>query len=143
MGVIEKKLAALLSADLGKLVLRVSIAVLMVFHGLKKMSAGISGIKALVVKGGFPEVLAYGVYVGEVIVPILLILGLFTRLSAFFFALTMGFVLALAYSGRIFAIDGRTGGLVAELPLLYLLAALAVFFLGAGKYSLDNKLGQA
>ncbi|MBE0495248.1 MAG: DoxX family protein [Campylobacterales bacterium] len=143
MGVIEKKLAVLLSADLGKLVLRVAIAVLMLFHGFKKISSGITGIKALVVKGGFPEILAYGVYVGELVVPILLILGLFTRLSAFFFAATMGFVLTLAFSGRMFALDGRTGGLVAELPLLYLLCALAVFFLGAGKYSLDNKLGQA
>lgn len=144
MGLIEKKLALLLSGDLGKLVLRVSIAVLMLFHGFKKISGGIGGIKGLVVKGGFPEFLAYGVYVGEIIVPVLLILGLFTRLSAFVFAVTMGFAIAaLAYSGRILAIDARTGGLMIELPLLYLLAALAVFFLGAGKYSLDSRLGQA
>ncbi len=143
MGLIEKKLALLLSGDLGKLVLRVSIAVLMLFHGFKKISGGIGGIKGLVVKGGFPEFLAYGVYVGEIIVPVLLILGLFTRLSAFVFAVTMGFAIALAYSGRMLAIDARTGGLMIELPLLYLLAALAVFFLGAGKYSLDSRLGQA
>ncbi len=128
--------------DIGKLILRLSTAGLMLFHGFHQYTKGIDGIKGLVVSSGLPEIVAYGVYLGEFIVPCLLILGLFTRFSAFIFGSTMLFALYLAHSDMLFSIDPETGGLMTELPLLYLFAAVSLFFLGAGKYSLDAKMAQ-
>ena len=47
--------------------LRVTLAVLLLFHGWAKITGGIAGIEALVVKAGLPAFLAYGVFIGEVI----------------------------------------------------------------------------
>jgi putative oxidoreductase len=136
---IENKLSTCLNEDIGKLLLRLSVAVLMLFHGVSKAINGIDGIKFLVDRAGLPEFVAYGVYFGEIVVPLLLIFGLFTRISALVFVINMIFAILLAHSADLFAL-GKTGGLVIELPLFYLLGALVIFFIGAGKYSLDNKL---
>jgi len=137
---IEKKLAKYLTEETGKLLLRLSVAILILFHGFKKFSYGISGVKALVLKAGLPEFLAYGVYMGELIIPFLLIIGLFTRISALILSVTMMAAIFLAYSDKLLMLDAKTGGPLIELPLLYLLASLSIAFLGAGKYSLDRKI---
>ena len=110
----------------------------MLFHGFSKLFNGIDGIKFLVTKAGLPEFMAYGVYLGEIVFPILIIFGLFTRISSLFFALTMVFAIFLAHSSDIFVLD-ENGGLLIELPLLYLLTSISLMFIGAGKYSLDAK----
>lgn len=134
----ENKLGSVLNEDIGKLILRFSIAGLMLFHGFSKLFNGIDGVKFLVTSAGLPEVVAYGVYFGEIIFPILIILGLFTRISSLFFALTMVFAIFLAHSSDIFAL-GKTGGPIIELPLIYLLGAISLMFIGAGKYSFDAR----
>lgn len=136
----ENRLASILDENIGKLILRVSISVLMLFHGFAKMQNGIDGIKGMVTAAGLPEFFAYGVFLGEVVFPILIILGLFTRISSLFMAITMVFAIFLAYGGGIFTL-GTTGGPTIELPLLYLLVSVAIMFLGAGKYSMDHKCG--
>jgi putative oxidoreductase len=128
----------MLNEDIGKLILRVSIAGLMLFHGFFKLFNGIDGIKFLVTQAGLPEFFAYGVYLGEILFPILIIIGLFTRISSLFFALTMVFAIFLAHSNDIFAL-GKTGGPVIELALIYLLTSISIMFIGAGKFSLDAK----
>lgn len=137
---VEKKLSGYFTQEGGKLLLRLSIAMLMLFHGFKKLNDGIGGIKALVLKAGLPESLAYGVYMGELIIPFLLIAGLCTRLSALVLSSTMVFAIFLAFSDKLFLLDAKTGGPLIELPLLYLLSSLSIVFLGAGEYSLDQKL---
>lgn len=137
---IEKKLAKYLTEETGKLLLRLSVAILILFHGFKKFSYGISGVKALVLKAGLPEFLAYGVYMGELIIPFLLLIGLFTRISALILSVTMMAAIFLAYADKLLMLDAKTGGPLIELPLLYLLASLSIAFLGAGKYSLDRKI---
>ena len=139
MCIMENKLEQSLNQDIGKLLLRVSVAVLMLFHGISKALHGIDGIKFLVDRAGLPEFVAYGVYFGEIVVPLLLIFGLFTRISALVFVVNMVFAILLVHGADLFTL-GKTGGLVIELPLFYLLGALVIFFIGAGKYSLDNKL---
>ena len=134
----ENKLESVLNEDIGKLILRLSVAGLMLFHGFFKLFNGIDGIKFLVTNAGLPEFVAYGVYLGEIVFPILIILGLFTRISSLFFALTMVFAIFLAHGSEIFAL-GKTGGPVIELALLYLLASISIMFIGAGKYSFDAK----
>ncbi len=137
----ENKISCSLNEDIGKLILRVSIAGLMLFHGVFKLFNGIDGIKGLVTQSGLPEFLAYGVYFGEIVFPILIIIGLYTRISSIFFALTMVFAIFLAHSNEIFVL-GKTGGPVIELALIYLLTSISIMFIGAGKYSLDAKCSQ-
>lgn len=138
MKAIEKFLANFLSEDIGKLLLRFMLGFLMLFHGFYKFQYGIEGIKKLVTSSGFPEFFAYGVYVGEIIIPILLILGLYTRISSFIYAVTMSFAIYLAHGSSIFELNPRTGGVFIETPLLFLLGAVTLMFIGAGKYSVDK-----
>ncbi len=49
--------------DLGKLVLRVSLGVLILLHGLFKLQNGIDGIIGMLASHGLPALLAYGVYI--------------------------------------------------------------------------------
>ncbi|MFA7083686.1 MAG: DoxX family protein [Arcobacteraceae bacterium] len=135
---IEDFLARALTDDLGKLILRFTIGFLMLFHGYDKLTNGIDGIKFLVTRDGLPEFLAYGVYVGEVVVPILIIIGLFTRISSIIYAATMLFAIYLAHAQDVFAISEK-GAWAIELQALFMLGALALAFLGAGKYSIDKK----
>lgn len=136
---LEITLANTLSKNFGLLILRLSISVLMLFHGIAKVLHGIDGIKKGVIASGFPEMLAYGVYLGEILAPILLIFGLFTRISALLMAGTMVFAIMIAHSHEFFILN-KFGAPVIELPLLYLFIGLTLVFTGAGKYSLDEKL---
>lgn len=139
MRALEDFLGNILNENLGKLILRISLGFLMLFHGYKKYVYGIDGIKGLLVKSGFPDFIAYGVYFGELIIPVLIIIGLYTRISSFIYAFTMVFAIYLVHSSHLFSLNERTGGLIIENPLLYMLAAVVLMFIGAGKFSIDKK----
>jgi len=139
MRFLDNFLAALFPADMGKLILRLSLGGMMLFHGYKKAMHGIGMIKSMVVSAGFPEALAYGVYVGEIVAPILIIIGLYTRLSALIFASTMAFAIYLAHASHLFGIDAKTGGLLIETPLLFMMGAISLMFIGGGRYSADGR----
>jgi putative oxidoreductase len=120
--------------DLGKLILRVTVAVLMVMHGVAKMQNGIGWMAGMLQAHHLPVFVGYGVYVAEVIAPILLILGLYTRLAALVIAFDMVMAIILAQSDKILA-RSQSGGWAIELEMFYLLASLAIFFLGSGRYA--------
>jgi len=126
------------SNDIGKLILRVSLGVLILFHGMNKIIYGVGGVKHLLSEAGLPQFLAYGVYVGEVIVPIFLILGLYARVSSLVLAFNMFIAILLAHGGSMFSLS-KHGGLVMELPLFYFIVSIVVFILGSGRYSVNNK----
>lgn len=121
--------------DLGKLVLRLSIGGLLLFHGIFKMVHGIGGIEGMLAAKGIPTFFAYGVYVGEVIIPIMLILGVRVRIAAAILILNMLMAIYTVFGFNIFALD-KTGGWVIEHQLLYILPAIAIMLLGSGSYSL-------
>lgn len=127
-----------LSADIAKLLLRVSVAIMMFFHGIDKIIHGIGGVKHLTVNAGLPEFFAYGVYIGEVVVPIFILLGLYARVASLFLALNMVMAIFLAYGGSLFSL-GKNGALLIELPLFYLVLSIAIFLLGSGKYAVNSK----
>ncbi|WP_372753413.1 DoxX family protein [Labilibaculum sp.] len=120
----------------GILITRVVIAVLMLFHGFAKLG-GIDPIKGMLVHNGLPELMAYGVYITEILAPILILIGWRTRVAAIIFLMGMISALFLAHSGDIFALS-KTGGLQIELILLYASAALSLVFTGAGKYAIST-----
>lgn len=126
------------SSDFGKLLLRLMVGGLMLFHGIAKINGGIDFIITKVTQEGFPEFLAYGVYIGEVVAPLLIILGLKTRFASFIVVLTMAFAIYLVHANDLFEIT-KTGAWAIELQMMYLLSALALMFLGAGKLSFDKE----
>ncbi|WP_185116728.1 MULTISPECIES: DoxX family protein [Apibacter] len=123
-----------LNSDLGKLLLRVSIGGLMVFHGISKLYHGHDFIKGMLTSKNLPEYLWLGVPLGEVFAPICILLGVFTRISSLLVAFTMLMTFYLVHGMEGFSLS-QTGGLKVELNLFYLLTSLALFFLGSGKYS--------
>lgn len=129
------------SEDAGKLVLRVTVGALVLLHGIAKMSGGVDGIVGMAAQAGLPGVFGYLVYVGEVLAPALLILGMFTRPAALIVVINMLFVFYLAHMHQIFAL-GKSGGWALELQGMFLFGALAVALLGAGRYSLGGVHGK-
>jgi putative oxidoreductase len=128
--------------DVGKLALRVVLGGLIFFHGVAKLTGGIDFITDVVVKAGLPSFLAYGVYVGEVVAPLMLIAGWHTRTGAALIAVNMIFAIALVHTAELLAI-GQSGGWALELQGMFLIAALAVGLLGPGRYSVDARQGVA
>jgi putative oxidoreductase len=124
--------------DIAKLLLRLLVGVMILFHGIEKVIHGIPGIISLVHSAGLPTFVAYGVYIGEVIVPIFLVLGLYARIASVVLVLNMVIAIFLAYGGGMFAL-GKHGAPVIELPLFYLVSGIVIFLLGSGRYSVNSK----
>lgn len=125
------------NADLGKLIIRLTLGGLMLFHGVAKLFNGISGIEGMLAGHGIPTVFAYGVYIGELIAPLMIILGYQTRIGALLIMFNMLVAIALAHGNQLLALGGN-GGWALELQGFFLFTALAVIFLGPGRYKLKN-----
>ena len=91
--------------DAGKLLLRLTMGVLMLLHGIGKLRHGIDGIIGDVESRGLPTFFAYGVYVGEVVAPLLIIAGWQTRIAALVFAFNMIIAVWLAHASQIFSLS--------------------------------------
>src|SRR5262249_28198277 len=115
---------------------------LMLFHGVAKLIHGVGGIKDAVVAHGLPTAVAYGVYVGEVIAPILIVIGYMTRPAAWVFAFNMVVAVLLAHTGQLFSVSPQGGGYALELNALYLFGAVAIALLGAGRHSVSHGRGR-
>lgn len=126
-----------LNDSIAKLLLRLMIGGMMLFHGWSKIVNGVAGIQGLFASKGIPTFVAYGVYLGEVISPLLILIGFYTRINALVVVGTMVVIILTAHMGDIFTVT-KHGAWGIELQMFYLLGALAIFFLGAGKYSLDK-----
>ena len=121
---------------LGKLLLRLTVAVLMLFHGIAKIihpgslefiGSSLSGI-------GLPAAFAYGVYVGEVVAPLMIISGFHARIGGLIIVVNMLFAIFLAHTGDMFSLT-QHGGWAIELQAFYLLGGLAIMLLGSGKFA--------
>ena len=124
--------------DLGKLVLRLTLGILMLLHGIAKITGGIGGIEKMVQGSGMPGFFAYGVYIGEVVAPILLILGLYARVGAAVIVVNMLFAILLAHRADLFLI-GPAGGWALELQGFFLFTAVAVVLMGPGRYGINQR----
>ncbi|HEY9278880.1 MAG TPA: DoxX family protein [Eoetvoesiella sp.] len=127
--------------DLGKLTLRLTIGVLLLLHGVGKMLNGIGPIEGMVAARGLPAFFAWAVYIGEVLAPLLLILGIYTRLGASLIVINMAVAIALAHSTQLLQLSNSWGWRL-ELQGLFLFGALAIVFLGAGNFSAGGKGGR-
>ena len=123
-----------LSPDTGRLILRLCVGGLMLFHGVAKIMypASLDFISGMLTANGLPVFLAYAVYIGEVVAPLMVIVGYQARVGGLLIATNMLFALFLAHTGDFFSLSEH-GGSAIELQLFYLLSATAVVFLGSGR----------
>jgi putative oxidoreductase len=124
--------------DFGKLILRLSLGLFVLLHGVAKITGGIEFITQVVQKAGMPGFVAYGVYVGEIVAPVMVILGLHARIGAAIIALNMLFAIFLVHTAELFAL-GQTGGWALELQGMFLFGAIAIALLGPGRFSVNGK----
>ncbi|NQY95443.1 MAG: DoxX family protein [Campylobacteraceae bacterium] len=125
-------------SDFGKLIFRITIAVLLFFHGYAKITYGLGFIEDALSANNLPEFLSYFVYIGEILAPLLLIIGYKTRLAATTIILSMIFAIYLVFPNDLTTISSN-GTLKLELTYFYIFTSLSLIFLGAGKYSLDRR----
>ena len=127
-----------MSSDLGKLVLRLSLGLMILLHGIAKVTKGVGPIVGMVQKAGLPGWVAYLVLVGEILAPLLVILGLWTRPAAAVIAINMVVAVALAHTAQLLQL-GQTGGWALELQGMFLFTAIALALLGGGKYGVGGR----
>jgi len=127
--------------ELGLLILRVTTGGLLLFHGTGKLLHGVSGISGLLQSKGLPGFISYGAYAGEVIAPLLLIIGLYTRPAALVLAFNMLVAVLLVHTGDLLRL-GENGEWALELHAFYFFGAIAVALLGPGKLSWSRGKGR-
>lgn len=121
--------------NLGLLILRVPVSGIMIFaHGLSKLENPDQFIEGLASKGyPAPAVLGYMSISAETLFPLLIILGLFTRVSAVIAAgnmLVAGLVHHIMLSGDPFNAYERA--------LLYLIVFICIAIAGAGDWTVTR-----
>jgi len=123
--------------SLGKLVLRLTVGGLLLLHGVHKLLDGIDPIKQMLAAHGVPDALAYGAYLGEVVAPVLIILGLFSRVGGLLVVGNMIVAVVLARMADLLALN-PAGGYALESEVFFLFGSIAVILLGAGSLSLGG-----
>ena len=119
--------------DLGVLILRLSFGALMlVAHGIPKLTNFPSA--------SFPDPLGIGATLSmslalfaEVFCSLLLMLGLWTRLALISLITNMLVIILMVHKLDPFKLK--------ELAVIFLIAYVGLFFTGAGKFSVDAKIG--
>ncbi len=125
------------SFNFGALLLRLVVGLSLLFHGYAKLNFGTSFIENILASKGLPEVLVYGVYIGEILAPLLLIIGYQTRLAAFVIIINIIFAIVLVHPDDILALT-QHGGMVLELHYFYIITCLAITMFGSGKFGIDR-----
>ncbi|HEX2099815.1 MAG TPA: DoxX family protein [Candidatus Synoicihabitans sp.] len=125
------------NVDLGLLLLRVGFGVTMVvYHGWPKVTKFSSMFTTFADPVGVGPRASYLVAVGgEALAATLVVLGLFTRFAALWAAVVMGVAFFIVHER---ALSGPRSG---EMAFLYCVAFLTLVFTGAGRYSVDAKIG--
>ncbi len=132
--------------DIGLVLLRI-LPGFMIFHGFKK-AGDFEGFVATVAKMPIgelaPTFFATLVVAGEIVLPVLVAVGFFTRISAFLESLMMLFIWLLVPVAGSFAkgggLFGETGGLVGENAIAFLFALFPLIFTGPGRHSFDHNI---
>jgi putative oxidoreductase len=128
--------------DLGLLIARIVLGLLMAGHGAQKLFGwfggyGLAGTSGFFENLGFKpgRLFATAASAGEVISGLLVALGLFGPIGP---ALMLSVMIVAAVSVHWHGVFGSTG---VEVPLLYATGALTFALTGPGRFSLDALLG--
>jgi len=123
----------------GKLILRITLGFLILLHGIGKLMHGIDWLDGALTTAGLPTFFKYGVYIGEVVAPLLVIAGFYSRVGAWLIAVNMLFALGLAHGAELFVIDAQSGGLALEKQYMFMFSAIALALIGPGRYAINQK----
>lgn len=126
------------NGSISLLIVRLSVGILMLFHGVGKIRYGISGIGDMLTQKGIPEFISYGVYLGEIVAPLMLILGFRTRIAALMLLVNMLVIIFIAHPSDILGVTSH-GTWKLELAGFYLAGSLVLLISGGGKYGLSHK----
>ena len=124
------------NTDLGLLFVRIAVGALMLLHGIAKIGQT-TFIEGMLADKGLPAIMAYGVYLTEIVAPLLILVGFRTRLAAIAYVFGILFIIFLVHANAIFSLN-ENGGWAIELLGLYLFGAVALFFTGGGKYAVSS-----
>ncbi len=123
--------------DLGKLILRVTCAGLLLMHGSHSAIHGVDHIKGMLANNGLPESLAWLNLVGEVVAPLMMIVGFKARIAGLIVAFNMLMSVVIAHRDIMFS-RNDFGGWMIELNVFFMFTALAVTFMGAGRFAVTK-----
>ncbi len=124
--------------DSGKLVLRVVLGALILLHGIAKLKNGLGPIEGMLAAHDLPTFLAYGALVGEVVAPLMVLVGFYARIGAAVIAINMLFAFWLAHMAQLGQLNDQ-GGWAMELQGMFLFTALAILLLGPGRYAINQR----
>ncbi len=79
---------------------------------------------------GVPSEIVYGVYLGEIIAPLMLIFGIYARIGGLILVSNILFAVVLAHTGDFLSLSAH-GGWMVELRAFYLFCGLAIALLGS------------
>ena len=105
--------------------LRTTLALLMLFHGWAKIRYGIGSIEAKMVALDLPGWLAYAVYLGEVVAPLFLLVGLWVVPAALVIAINMLVAFFLVHTKQVLMLQ-NSGGWSLELQAFFFVTAIVV-----------------
>ncbi|WP_395054101.1 DoxX family protein [Flavobacterium sp.] len=135
-----------INLSFGLLLIRIIIGVLMAFYGYEKlihfeeMAASdfwAKNVSFLGMTGKFPLALTI---LAEFFCSILLILGLFTRVALIPLIICMGYIIVNIIHFSV--IDKGDNGSEINTAFVYFVIYIALFFTGAGSYSLDKLIAR-
>lgn len=119
------------------LLFRISIPFTMLIYGIDKITNGTGFIGSLLDAYNLPSFLVYGVFIGEIIAPIMLLLGYRSRLAGLLFAFNCLLAILMAQVQYFFTLN-QYGGWTLDLLFIYLVAGVAFYFSGAGKHAIST-----
>ncbi len=124
--------------DIARLLLRVTLGMLILLHGIAKLRHGIGGIETMLAARGLPAELAYAVFIGEVLAPLMLVFGFYARMGAVLVAVNMVVAIVLVHMGQLASLNEQ-GGWEIELQALYLVSAIALALGGPGRFGINGR----
>lgn len=109
----------------GFFLLRWAVAGLILLHGISKLLHGLGPIEGMLASVGLPAFMAYGVLVGEVVAPLLILANVLVVPAALVMAFNIVVAVALAHTSQFFTLS-KSGGWALELQGLYFFGSLAI-----------------
>lgn len=134
----KNNLASLMTSEwlavLWPTIIRVTLGVLMIYHGSRKLLSGLDKLVSAIAEVGWPlpYLQAFAAVSVEFAGGILLVVGLFTRPTAFVTVVQFSIITFLYLYPSPFSAK--------EMALLFLILSVYVLFMGPGKFSADHFL---
>ncbi len=128
------------NTSFGLLLLRLSLGGMLFLHGLNKLGnigGTVEFLGGKLASMGLPEFLAYGAFAGEVVAPLLIIVGLYTRIGALLITVHMIFAIVMVHTHQLFLLT-QQGGWQLELQGFFLMSAVVLLFTGSGRFAVKG-----